>query len=311
MIASCLATTVPQQDEPHGGMDAWVARSDEGGPPRLALSPEGLSWRDPSGRWAATWDQVLGVTLLPADEPSRAFVLVPRRPPEPPWFEVRPEHLPAELRGGGLAALARRIDERLRQRSYRDAGPRRLRLDPETLLRLVLAREEVPGALEVPVGAGPGGWWRRALELAGGGSAGGLAGLYAGTLAGSGLIAGVGAVLGAVTGAAAPVLVGPNWRSVRDRRKRPRVLVLAPDGCVVGLPTGPAVFDWRSLRGFGAGEEMSLRDPEAAGRPCLEIVRADGSVAARIDAAWFTQPLPLIVGVAEAYRRRCVGAQAP
>ncbi len=287
-------------------MNAWVTKTDEGGAPRLGLTAAGLWWRDTSGRWAATWDQVLGVMLLPQDHPERAFVLVPRRPPEPPWFEVRTEHLPMELRSGGLVALAREIDGRLTQRGYRDMGFRRSRLDPDTLLRLVLERAEVPGALEVPVGAGPGGWWRRGAEFVGGGFAGGLMGLYAGTLAGSGLVAGVGAAFGALSGAATPVLLGPNWRSVRERRRRPRVLVLAPDGCVVGLPTGPEVFDWPSLRGFGAGEEVSLRDPEEAGRPCLEVTRADGGVAARIDAAWFTQPLPLIVGVAEAYRRRCM-----
>ncbi len=285
-------------------MDGWVRRTGPGGLPQIHLSAEGLSWRDGHGSWAARWDQVFGVVEV---EATRALVLVPRRPPEPPWIEVRSEALPPELQRSGLHGLLREIDERALRSGYRDAGPRRPRLDPESLMRRVLAREEIPGALEVPVGVGPGGWWRRGLELVGGGSAGGLAGLYAGTLAGSGLLAAVGAGLGALAGAATPVLLGPNWRSLRARRRPPRVLVLAPDGCVVGLPSGPEAFAWSALGGFRAGQEESLRE-ERTSRPCLEVARADGSVAARIDAAWFTEPLSIVVGVAEAYRRRCLRA---
>ena len=283
-------------------MDSWVATTEERGPAQLTLSPAGIRWRDPEGTCLADWDQVFGVVSTP----ERLYVLVPRRPPRPPWFEVHAEHLSGAQRVGGLDELARQIEARSSHWGYRDR-PRTPRHAPDALLQLVLAREEVPGALEVPVGAGPGGWWRRGLELLGGGSAGGIAGLYAGALSGSVGLSVAGASVGALTGAAAPVLLGPNWRSVRARRRRPRVLVLAPDGCVVGLPSGPAAFDWPSLRGFSASEEESLREPERP-RPCLEITGADGRVVGRIDAAWFTRPLPLIVGVAEAYRRRCLRA---
>ncbi|MEM9074336.1 MAG: hypothetical protein AAGE52_37930 [Myxococcota bacterium] len=292
-------------------VDDWVDEEEALSNPPLAsgltLSPEGASWSArPSHRAFATWDQVFGVALVPEDSPTRAFILVPRRPPKPPWFEIRTKDLPENLRDAGLKGLATQVTSRMQHRGYRDAGPKRPLLDAETLMQRVLARTEVPGALEVPVAAGPGGWWRRSLDLFAAGSAGGLAGLYAGAFSGSGLIAIGVAAAGVAVGASVPVFVASNWRSVRARTRKPRVLVLAPDGCVVGLPTGPEAFDWPSIRHFRAGEQVAA----GRARPCLEVVRSDGRVAGRIDAAWFAQPLPLIVAVAEAYRARCMANQS-
>ena len=74
------------------------------------------------------------------------------------------------------------------------------------------------------------------------------------------------------------------------------MLVLAPDGCVVGLPTGPEAFAWTEIGDFQhAGEGGSRR---------LEVRRRGGESAGSIDAAWFGAPLELITAVAQAYLSR-------
>lgn len=269
----------------------------------IELDAAGIThWVRSDRKVVARWEDVFGVAMVPDEtRPQRAFVLAPRRPPDPPWFEVRADRLPPGT--PDLHALAQRVRERLAQRGYRDMGPTRPLLDAATLMERVIARKDVPGMLEVPVAAGPGGWWRRSLDLFAGGSAGGLAGLYAGALTGS-LLGTLGLALGgAVVGGALPVVVARNWRSVRRRSSRPRVLVLAPDGCVVGLPTGPQAFGWPEIEGFTAGTAPVPHQPTIR-RPCLEVVRRGGQIEGRIDAAWFAEPLPLIVAVAEAYRAR-------
>ena len=49
-------------------------------------------------RSLAPWTSVLGALALPAGAPKQLFVLVPRRPPAPPWFAVTAEQPPAEPR---------------------------------------------------------------------------------------------------------------------------------------------------------------------------------------------------------------------
>lgn len=256
---------------------------------------------------SARWEQVFGVALVPEEAPRRAFVLVPRRPPRAPWIEVLPKDLPEDLRAEGLEGLARRVRERMAQRGYRAGGPTRPLLDATALMQRVLARDEVPGALEVPVGPGPGGWWRRFLDVFAAGSVGGLAGLYAGALTGNPLVALAVAATGATVGATVPVALSSSFESLRARRRRPRVLVLAPDGCVVGLPSGPEAFAWSEIARFAAEEHAPTGSPTSM-RPCLAVRLTDGRMAGAIDAAWFAEPLPLIVAVAEAYRRRHGGA---
>ncbi|MEO0323442.1 MAG: hypothetical protein AAF447_10830 [Myxococcota bacterium] len=268
----------------------------------LALDGGGVAYQRLGTHVRARWDQVLGVVALPADAPRRAFLLLPRRPPAPPWVELGPRELPAGFNPDekGFERFVRVVRERSAHRDYR-AGTRGAQLSPETLMDRVLARTEVPGALEVPVGAGPGGWWRRSLDLIAGGSAGGLFGLYAGMLTGAGAVAlGVAAAAGAAAGATLPVAASKSF-GFRRRSRRPRVLVLAPDGCVVGLPTGPRAYGWGQIGAFRAGEHQL---PGLRPRLCLEVELASGQVAGRIDASWFGDPLELIVSVAEAYRKR-------
>ena len=234
------------------------------------------------------------------------FVLC--KPPQPPWFEVRARELPSEV--DDLAALADLVRNRIAQRGYRDMGPRRPLLDADALMQRVLRRADLPGALEVPVGAGPGGWWRRSLDLFAAGSAGGLAGLYAGALTGNPALAVGAAAAGVVVGASVPVAMASNWRSVRLRARKPRVLVLAPDGCVVGLPQGPRAFNWPDVAAFSESSHSPPGRENSPPRKWLQLTLADGNVAGRIDAAWFAEPLELIVAVAEAYRKRQARAQA-
>lgn len=276
-------------------MSGWIRETPvKGQPGGLDLSPEGIVTSDGFRRLEVRWDQVFGVALMPTNDPKKAFVLVPREPPESPWIEVAPKDLPEDV--PDLPTLARRIRTRIEQSGYRDRGPQRPMLPPDQLMDRVLAREDVPGALEVPVGAGPGGWWRRGVDLLASGSAGGLLGLYGGALTGSAMLAVAIAGAGAAVGAALPMTFARNWRSLRSRSKRPRVLVLAPDGCVVGLPTGPEAFAWQDLGGFHEAIDGRVRR--------LEVRRRDGSIAGSIDAAWFGAPLELITAVAQAYLER-------
>jgi hypothetical protein len=287
--------------------DEWIEeREAAGGAVGVRFDARGLVATLGTRTVDARWEQVFGVALVPEVQPRRAFVLVPRRPPEPPWVEIVPKDLPEELRAEGLEGLARSVRERMAQRGYRSGGPTRPLLEPAALMQRVLARDEVPGALEVPVGAGPGGWWRRFLDVFAGGSAGGLAGLYAGAFSGSPIVALAVASAGAALGASVPVALSTSFESLRARRRRPRVLVLAPDGCVVGLPSGPEVFAWPNVARFAA-EEHPPPGRESPLRPCLAVHLSDGSVAGTIDGAWFAEPLPLIVAVAEAYRGRASG----
>lgn len=276
-------------------MSGWIEETPaRGRDARVELTPEGIAAVQEGRRLVARWDQVFGVALMPTDAPTRAFVLVPREPPRPPWIEVSPQNLPEDV--PDLPTLEARVRARVEQSGYRDRGLQRPMLPPDQLMQRVLAREDVPGALEIPVGAGPGGWWRRGIDLLAAGSAGGLLGLYGGALTGSALLAVAVAGAGAAIGASLPVAFARNWRSLSRRSRRPRVLVLAPDGCVVGLPTGPEAFAWTEIgefRASGAGGDLRL-----------EVRRRGGELAGSIDAAWFGAPIALITAVAQAYLSR-------
>lgn len=273
-------------------MSEWADESASRAARALQLDETGVRWSDGDVSVHATWPQVFGVAVA-GDE---AYILMPRRPPEPPWVPVKRGQLPEGI--ADLEGLAERVRARIAQSGYRDGGPRRPLLPPDVLMERVLARQEVPGVLEVPVGIGPGGMWRRGVDLMAAGSAGGMAGLYLGAMVATGPVLAVAVVAGALFGAATPIAMSTNWRSVRNPRSKPRVLALAPDGCVVGLPSGPTVYSWPQVEAF-----CESTSPEPGHRSCLEITTG-GVVAGRIDAAWFGAPLPLIVAVAEAYRKR-------
>jgi len=264
------------------------------------------------GRCRVPWDAVLGALALPAHAPKQLHVLAPRRPPAPPWFTVTADQLPPELSDEGLTGLAQRIEARAQVGSYRDHAGQRPVLGPSELLARVLSHDDLPGALEVPVGHGPGAGFNRLLASAATATAGSATALVAGlALAPSltGVLGGVGMLLGA----AAPA----GWHQLQRRmRRKPRVLVLAPDGCVIGFPSGVRAFAWDEVEGFGEAEaalpgrvrplyphlEVTLRAAQPLGSdPAQPHAR---SARGRLAAAWFDAPLPLIIRVAEAYRIR-------
>ena len=235
------------------------------------------------------WDQIFGVVPIPAHAPVEVYVLVPK--PEKPWVIIRQQDLREHE---DLLSVVQLLEQRCTSSGYRDRRVVRDPLPKSILLERVLERQDVEGALTVPIGAGPG-LAMRVVELAAGISTAGFAGLTTGVAVGFPL---VGTVAGVVGGVALPVALSPRWKSIRSRGKA-RVLVLTPDGCVVGLPSGPAAFSWTELSSFS-------EQPVSVGGKnlCLELRDAHENVLGRIDAAWFTKPLPLIVGFANAYRKR-------
>jgi hypothetical protein len=291
-------------------MSDWI---DEQLPDTKTLTLESAGVR--VGKSLAPWGAVLGALALPADKPKQLYVLVPRRPPAPPWFAVTQDALPADLQELGLDGVAQRIELRARQGTYRDHAGLGPTLQPSELLARVLGHDDVPGALEVPVGHGPGAGFNRFLAAAAGGAAGGATALVASlTMVPS--LAGILAGAGLLVGAASPA----GWHMLQRRmRNKPRVLVLAPDGCVIGFPAGVRSFSWDEIQGFGE-TQAALPGRLRPLYPHLEVTLREGGVPAdaaagsaapikarrrgRLAAAWFGAPLPLIIRVAEAYRVR-------
>lgn len=287
--------------------DGWLQRDevDETGllgrrRARVSLGEDGVWLARDEERSRAGWGQILGVVVLP----PICYVLVPRVPPRAPWFAVQLSMIDPELREGGVAAFADRVRQRAGQRGYRDGRPRAPAMDSETLLSRVLARDAVRGALEVPVGHGfldTRSQARRIVDgvigVGGGGWGGGyfsalMGAIFTGELGLPPEVIAVVAALGGIGGAALGGVLG--YRRMRTGRKG-RVLVLAPDGCVVGFPGGPRAFAWSDLEGFSIDEDS---DGEH-----LVFSRADGEELGRIHALWFGAPLELILAVSEAYRR--------
>lgn len=259
------------------------------------------------GTALAPWASVFGVAELPprprdakpsaASKPDVIYVLVPRRPPAPPWFEIRPSDLSDELLDEGLGGLAARIRNRAARSDYRSYRRPDAMMPPATLLQRALNREELPGALEVPVAEGPGLWQRRIAASMGTGTLGGVTML---AIAAAAHLPPLMGAVGLITGALLPTgLAALN----RRRKTRPRVLLLSPDGCVVGFPTGVRAFAWSEVGRFDEGR-APLPGTRRPKRPCLRVYTQDDQLAGTIDASWFDGPIGLIVAVAEAYRTR-------
>ena len=103
----------------------WVREEDARGRARpvgdeageLVLDAEGLEHRSHGGVVRAPWEAVLGVFVREQERrEAELFVLVPRRPPMPPWLRVRASGVPPELRARGLAGVAEALRARLGQR---------------------------------------------------------------------------------------------------------------------------------------------------------------------------------------------------
>lgn len=324
------------------------------------------------------WSDVLGVI----EQPSRAIVLVPRRPPAAPWIEVDADLLGGDR--GGVAAFVRRLGEHGQSGGYRDAVRRRRQgMSPNELRDRVAAREPIPGALEVPsttmLGVSyPGLGCVQLLTLA-------FFCVLTGVLptsvvhaifqpspdrtvpyslatplvcvlfgacvvlaiwiaarnreirrsrslafiVGAGYVLTFGTLLAIivstppermgfavamllfyllvaiciVAGAWTTVKIAKIWRERKNRTlPRQRVLVLAPDGCVVGFRSGVRVLAWPEIGRFRvAPSPVTYED-------ALVVTDAAGNVLGDIEASWLDAPLPLVAQVAEAYRQAAATA---
>jgi hypothetical protein len=90
---------------------------------------------------------------------------------------------------------------------------------------------------------------------------------------------------------------------VRDKKGKGRVLALAPDGVVIGLPSGVRAYAWTAIGAF-RGEERVLADGSGRSFPHLVVMGHDGREIGAIHEAWFDRPLTLMIEVAESYRAR-------
>lgn len=295
---------IAQDDRPVVELPAWVREAVADAAPRLVLSEQGLALTGWGRGTAARWDQVLGVALTPSEQaPERACVLLPRGRGRAPWIEVPRAALPE---GMTLQRLAEQVRARTGERGYRHAHADRPALPRDEMHARILARSLVPGALEIPITAGPGPRLAHRLLLA---TFGGLLGGYVGAIGGMVLAALLAAITGGepsaavwflVTGAAglAGAAFGYGFRMPRGKNP-PRVLALTPGGCVCGFPTGVRAFAWDEVDRFAL--EPVLDGP---GERTLTVVGRDGSVAGRIDTRWLDAPAETVVAVANEYRRR-------
>lgn len=262
----------------------------------------------------ARWSDVLGVL----EHEGRAYVLVPRRPPSPPWLEIDRAMLGPS--GGDEAALGRFL-ERVRagggSAGYRDAVRKhRQGLSRKALKAKVLSREPVPGAMEVPStivlgrsypGLGP----VQALTVMGGlfvGYVAAVAGMVAVETGAhnlaplASLFMWLAPIAGVAIGAVGAREIGRVWRAQKDLTfPRQRVLVLAPDGCIAGFSTGVRTLNWARVGGFVAARVEPSYDLG------VRVLDPEGATIGELDGGFLDAPVGLVVAVAEAYRESAAG----
>jgi hypothetical protein len=290
--------------------DHWLEVDQELGEPQgpeIVLSSVGLTVWEKKRKTHAPWDSVLGV----AQVDSAVYVLVPREPPRPPWIEISDER--ARKADTSLDAIASSIEARLASAvGYRGRRHTRPLVSPEELQKRMVSRDPVPGTVEVPVGEGPWEerfvprWVERAFLASASGGTGGFGGLYAGLLLG-GIWGMNGVIACAIGGATVGSIFAIAATQPKDGKARPRVLALAPDGCVAGLPSGVRSFAWSELAPF----RIEKRRLKVKGRmrtaDHLVFQSPDGTELGAVHQSWFAESLELIVRVAEAYRARFGG----
>jgi len=298
-------------DVPEAELPEWGR---QGRGDRVVLGEQGIAHVVGERGSVARWGEVLGVAEAEGD----AHVLVPRRAPSPPWFVVTREMLPAELRADGIQGLVRAVEARRGQAGYRDAQTVRQPVSIAELERHTRAREEIPGAVEVPTRLQIVPWNAAKAGVA-------LGTLFVGvflvpfTLAfvmAFALVPRGGEPGPAFTcffyavflgGIVASVLVIKRiWKRMDEKTlsdtPKPRMLVMTPDGCMLALEGGARAFSWAEIGSFDWSGDPTTQ--EKAGRSWLVVDAPDGSSLGAIDGAWFGAPLPLIVAVANAYRAR-------
>lgn len=233
------------------------------------------------------WRRVYGAFPWPAaaDGARReVYVLADRAASGPPWLVLPTTSLPEGLGTGDFLDAVR---ARVGVIGYREVEGAAARLPPDALREAVLARRPLPGALEVPPAAtGARASTRRVAPAA---AAGALVALLTGGTATVAVLAAAGA------GALAWRVTEPTRRWPGDRR---RVLVLAPAGCVLGLPGGPVALAWDEVASFETGQDGELR-----------VTRRVDARAVTMPRRAFAYPTGLLVAVAETYRARFSGGE--
>ncbi|MFK7985507.1 MAG: hypothetical protein AB8I08_05710 [Sandaracinaceae bacterium] len=262
----------------------------------------------------ARWADLLGVV----EHQGKLHVLVPRRSPAPPWLVID-----RTMVGGGDVPALRAVADRLREGGgggggYRDAiTSRRQGLSKSALRETISAHQPVSGAMEVPSTVVLGRSYP-GLGLA-------QAAIVVGS-AGLGYVAAVGAIValaiehpgargsfievplqflwlaGLLGGAMAARALGRWWRAKKDATlPRQRVLVLAPDGCVVGFTEGVQTLSWAEVGRFG------LEPIEPNYDDGLTVFGPEGERLGSIATGFLDAPAGLVVAVANAY---CEAASA-
>ena len=267
-----------------------------------------------SGRASfARWSDVLGVV----EHQGKLHVLVPRRPPAQPWLVVD-----RDMVGGDIPAL-RRVAERLREGGgaggYREAvKAHRKGMSTEALQAKVSAREPVGGAMEVPstvvLGRSyPGLGLAQATLVIGSGVLGfGLAFGMMFAIAvqnpraidtpGVGTLVQFFGIACLAVGALLARALGKRWRAKKDATlPRQRVLVLAPDGCIVGFTEGVRTLSWAQVGSFG------LEPVEPDYDDGLVVYGPEGKRFGHINTAFLDAPPGLVVAVANTYREAATG----
>jgi hypothetical protein len=277
---------IAADDVAPGKLPEWARTNGEplpGG--RGSVHPEGIVLLLPRKRATAIeWSDVLGV----ARGADRVLLLAPRTPPAAAWLVVSDQ-------------VATRVEALLDQRrasqsdAYRVEPTAPATLAPPEVLRRVIAREPLPGSIEIlsPPNRATAGAAQMAA-ICGVVVAGSIA-----TSAGadSSLPFVLILSLAAFLFIAAPVAL--LHLSVRLYRAwtRPRILVLTPDGFVARFDGGsPRAIAWRDVKCFRASGEGYRRS--------LDVVSIDERVNASVPGRLFDVELDVVVALAEAYRKR-------
>ncbi len=297
---------------PEAELPAHVSDGRLGSGDRVSFLESGLLHVEGRRATLVPWQEVLGVV----EHDGRAHVLAPRRPPREPWVAVTPAMV--DDAPDAIASFAKRVRERSASGGYRDAvRQRRQGLSADELVDRVRNREAVPGALEVPstIYLGKLGHPLEGLALFGIVAAGwgvGFVGIFAIALlmGAARMHSGAEVVLQLLGFAPYAFLVLGAWVAVRVRRAwraarqaelpRQRVLVLAPDGCIVGFRTGVRTLAWSEVGSFAIGRTEPNYDDG------LIVRDADGTKLGEIDGGWLAVPLDVVVAVAETYRRAAI-----
>lgn len=285
MVRSGVMEWVEHDEVEEATLPEWAREPGELVEGRARLVGGGVVLRSGSRGSAVPWAQLF--TVACAD--GRGFLLAPRRPPSAPWYEVSP----AIAEGVGSTLAARRA---ARAGGYRGPSTRSQAPSPQAILRRVLARDDLPGAIEVPLAIPRPSKFPFALGTAIGTLLGAQFGLM-----NLGDLWFVSALIGVAGGlASGGALYTSMWRRYA---RRPRILVMTPHAFVAGLDGGAVrAIPWERVGCFRAGTVAGT---------AIEVVDVDGALVARTEARLFGMHRDVLIALAEAYRARAMLEMGP